>query len=264
MVNREKYHGFYAKLEDYLNLSEYEILNIPLINLRNFVRKNIPEVFNEMISQDRFKDWIADDIETCLIDIIEYGGKKVGFVAYDLANIKAISIGKVYILEKYRGKGIFGDYLWKLQDWRVDKLKQDMNNNFIIEISEPNFYTIKSLIKSKMIIPLPNIPQIYVGLLIFFNISLAKQMGDKKSFTTMTPFYSLELGSPVGVFDNELVYSGMSFIDDEDFNISVSRNEFLNNPVKVNNLKEGIKSLSTQLGELALAEVGDCSHIFDR
>ena len=36
MVNREKYHGFYAKLEDYLNLSEYEILNIPLINLRNF------------------------------------------------------------------------------------------------------------------------------------------------------------------------------------------------------------------------------------
>lgn len=264
MVNYDKYHGFYNQLRNYLNLNENELMNIPLINLREYVRKNIPEVYDEMINQDRFKDWLADDIETCLVDIITYNNKKVGFIAYDIANIKSVIIAKVYILEKYRGKGIFGDYLWKLEDWRMDILKEDMNENFILQISEPNLYTIKSLIQSKFIIPLPTIPQIYMGLFILFNIQLAKHYGDKKTFATMTPFYSIDLGSPVGVFEDELVYSGMCFIDDEDFNISISRNEFLNNPDKVNDLKEAIKLLSTELGELALAEVGDCSHMFDR
>ena len=261
MVNREKYHGFYGKLEKYLRLSKKDMDKVKLINLRSYVKNNLPEVFEEMMSQDRFKNWLADDISACLICDLKYEDEKVGFVAYDIADIKSVCLSKVYILEKYRGKNIFGDHMWEMNNFRFNRFDKDMNRDFILQIKEPNLYTIKSLIKSKFIIPI--LPTLYMGLFSFFNITLTK-IDNRKSATIMTPFYSIEIGSPVGVFGDELIYSGLCFIDDEDFNMSVSRDEFLSNPKKVDSLKEAIKMLSNELGEIALKEVGDCSELYHR
>lgn len=257
MVNREKYHGFYSKLDKVLKLGKDEIYDFKLTNLHDFVKKNIPEVYNEMMSQERFKDWLDEDIDTGLIHIIRKDNKKVGFAAFDVADIKSICLSKIYILENYRGNNLLGDLIWELNDFRLNK---GIDNNFILTIKEPNLYTIKSLIKAKIIFPIS--PTLYLGLLSFFNIHLMKH--EHGSVNTITPFYSLELASPVQVIQDQLIYGGLSFIDDEDFNAGLSREEFLNNPEKVEQLKQTLKTFTNDLGELALKEVGDTSHLFAR
>ena len=246
MVNRDKYHGFFVKLEEYLELGKEDLSELPLIDLRSFLQKNLPEVFEEMSSQRKYAPWIVEGIETVLIYVIKYKKKNVGFVCYDVGNDGTLCLGKVYILEDYRGKGLLGKHLNELNDFRFE----DGDVKFLLTVTDPNLYMVRALMKLGFVVPVSS--AVVVGLLNFFSMRFG---GDGERFIyNVTPFYSMNLGSPVSVIDGELVYSDLSYIDVVDFDMGRVREEFLGDEGNVVALKEVIGFLSGKLDDFVFED----------
>lgn len=255
MVNREKYHGLEANLIKLINYDASEIEDIELINQGEYLKKHAPAVYSEMMDNILYKSWL--DVSNCYIHILKYNHKPVGYVSYDVGrDVQTLILSHVYLLEDYRGKGLFKKHMIELSDFRFNK------SNFILQIHQPNRFLINSLIKSQFLFPINNYG-LCISLLCFFNIWLG-EVGENKQVSIITPYYDLNLFSPVTVNNDVLIVDDVCDVDAFYFDAINSKKYHLSNENYVESLKEWITSLNKELYSLSLSEVGDCEGLFDR
>ena len=255
MVNREKYHGLEYNLDKLINSNLNEIKDIELINTGEYLEKYAPAVHYEMKNNLLYSAWL--DVNVCYIHILKDGHRNVGYVAYNVArDVKALSLSHVYLLEDFRGKGIFKNHFVELNNFRFSK------SNFILQINQPNRFLINSLLKMRVLVPM-NDYGLCLGVMCFFNINFG-EVDDGVVLSAMTPFYDLNLFSPVGIIDGELIHDKVCDIDSFYFNALPIRDYHLNNENYVEGVKDWIIELQKALGDIAMKEVGDCSGLFNR
>ena len=255
MVNREKYHGLEYHLDKLINSSSSEITKKGLIKIGDFLKKQAPVVYSEIKNNKLYNRWL--DVSVGYIYILKENNKPVGFVGYGAGrDIKSLVLSHVYILKEFRGKGLFIEHLNEVNKFRFNK------SNFIFQIQQPNRFLINSLLKAKFLIPI-NKMGLCMGLLSFFNIRITNVAEDLQA-GVITPFYDLNLFSAVGVYDDELIMDSLCDVDTFYFNAMNIREYYSNNKQYLEAVKESVKFVSKELGDLALKEVGDCSGLFDR
>lgn len=255
MVNREKYHGLEYHLSKLINSDVSGIKEIELINQGDYLKKHAPLVYSEMSNNVLYNSWL--EVSNCYIHILKYRNKAVGYVSYDVSrDVKALVLSHVYLLEEYRGKGLFEEHIIELNKFRFN------NSNFILQINQPNRFLINSLLKSKFVIPINNYG-LCLGLMSFFNIRVGT-VEEHTQVSAMTPFYDLNLFSPVGLNGDELILDNLCDVDALYFNAVPIREYHLSNECYVESLKEWMRLLIEELDELAFREVGDVGDMFDR
>lgn len=221
MVNREKYHNTQQRLINLTKLTQNELKDYSLQDLRKYLELNFKEVLLEMDNSLRYGSWVKYGIHTYFVDILRYNGKKVGFVAMDITSgvwehSNAISLSKVYILEEYRGKGIFADYVKDLINLSME------TNYFPILLNQPNRYTINSLIKHGLLFKMPD-DNLVIGTDLMFVIK-GEKISDVSFMSMITPFYDFNLFSPVRFLDpNTVIVDKLSTIDVLDFDTSTRK-----------------------------------------
>lgn len=255
MVNREKYHGLEYNLDKLVNSNANEITEIDLTNTGDYLKKYAPAVHYEMKNNQLYSAWL--DVNCCYFHILKDNNKNVGYVAYNVGrDVKSLILTHVYLLEEYRGKGIFKKHFEEVNRFRFH------TSNFILQIQQPNRFLINSLLKMGAIIPM-NKHGLCLGLMNFFNISFG-EVNEGLVLSAMTPFYDLNLFSPVDVHENELIHDNVCDVDSFYFNAIPSRDYHLNNENYIQGLKEWIVEIKKALGTIAMEEVGECEHLFDR
>lgn len=241
MVNREKYHGRIQKLLKLTKLTPIELEKLELIDLRNDLEKKFPEVISEMEKSKRYCDWVEPGINTCFVDLLTFNNKKVGFVAIDVSyqpqfNQTCLNLGKVYILEEYRGNGIFPKYVKELLDL------SKTTSYFMIGLSEPNRYTIHSLLKEGLLFECSN-GLILGSLGLMFIIRTKTEIGDNVTLATITPYYDSNLFAPVQLIDGQLMVGSTCFIDEWDFNAKEIRDKYASSEKYMRQLGENIMEI---------------------
>lgn len=224
MVTQTQNHKNYGRILKISKIPSNQIKSLPMLDLREYLMENFPEVISEMENDFKYRAWIKQGILTYFVDILEYNGKQVGFVAMDVgsgffSDNNAICIGKAYILKDYRGKGIFPQYLQDLIDYSMS------TEYFPIFLNQPNRYTINSLVNAGLLHELPD--GLVVGMDVMFVIR-CQESNEHQSLSVITPFYDKNLFAPVHFFDEtSIAVDKLSVIDMMDFN-TLTRKDCLN------------------------------------
>lgn len=164
-----------------------------LVSLKDYVKLNMPNVYDEMMSDTEFAKWVDNNHEVMGIIHLTYDDKIVGYMNYmvsmNLMGDRSILIENVYVLEEYRGKQIASNYLKELYDYLQE---YDSYYDVLLTFSDPSYGLICSLKKAGLILE----NQLYPHLL-FSLPTLVAFKDNAKIPRIQTNFYDVNLKAPV-------------------------------------------------------------------